>query len=488
MRSILGGNLQEAKEYAYQTGDTLTGSGTTIKSYVYGDSNWKDKLTSYNGNTITYDAIGNPLSYYNNWNFTWQKGRQLASAANGSDTVSYRYNESGIRTGKTVNGVTSIYTLEGELVKHEQKGTVNLWYYHDAEGKPEAMRMGMVLYLYRKNLQGDITGIYSGNTGELLVSYTYDAWGKPTITDVAGTTESANLAANNPYLYRGYRYDHETGLYYLHSRYYDPETGRFLNADVFLSTGDSSIACNMFAYCFNNPVNMEDQTGNWGEWIKSAVKWVADSIVKPVVTTMEKALAKVNITYSTGINISGSPSLAIVNLQGGISIDTKGNIALQGSFGIGVTSSGPSISVSSYHSMTTAPSVKELNGPSYQVGGSVGVLIEGFPAYFGGDFMLTPDPDRNTGYPGQTVNGGVGTPGGEGHLECSRTGTLFGGSFNVVGSAPVVELLKIRKEMCGNGTALNLDGTPSHEGRGTPTITNGLNNWLWNNGYGEALK
>ena len=94
------------------------------------------------------------------------------------------------------------------------------------------------------------------------MSYVYDAWGKPAITNVVGTTESGNLITRNPYLYRGYRYDHETGLYYLNSRYYDPETGRFVNGDVYASTGDSSVACNMFAYCLDNPVNMVDPSGD----------------------------------------------------------------------------------------------------------------------------------------------------------------------------------------------------------------------------------
>ena len=119
-----------------------------------------------------------------------------------------------------------------------------------------------VLYLYRKNLQGDITGVYSGSTGTLLTSYVYDAWGKVTATDVANTTESAEVLTYNPYLYRGYRFDAETGLYYLNSRYYDPETGRFINADGFVSTGQGVLGSNMFAYCNNDPVNGYDSNGN----------------------------------------------------------------------------------------------------------------------------------------------------------------------------------------------------------------------------------
>ncbi len=278
-----GGNLQEAKEYPYQTGEPLSGTENQTKEYIYGDSNWKDKLTKYNNQTITYDNSGNPLTYYNGWTFTWQKGRQLSGASNGTDTVTYGYNPDGYRTSKTVNGVTTKYTLEGSLVKFEKTGSTNIWYYYDASGSPVGMCIGgSNLYLYRKNLQGDITGIYSGSTGGLLVSYVYDAWGKPTITNVAGTTESTNLIARNPYLYRGYHYDHETGLYYLNSRYYDPETGRFVNADSLMgTTGESVQGYNLFAYCFNNPVNMSDNSGGWPKWIEDAINWVNTNIIQP---------------------------------------------------------------------------------------------------------------------------------------------------------------------------------------------------------------
>ena len=259
----LGGNLTSTAVYPYQTGVTVTGTATTTNTYTYGDSNWKDKLTAYNGNTITYDAIGNPTSYYNGYTFTWQKGRQLASAVSSTNTVSYTYNNDGYRTSKTVNGTLVQYTLEGSQVRFEKNGSLYLWYYYDASGAPVAFSMQgtPVLYFYRKNLQGDVTGVYKGSTGDLLVSYVYDAWGKVTATDEAGTTESANVLTYNPYLYRGYRYDAETGLYYLNSRYYDPETGRFINADTFASTGKSILSANVYAYSENNPTNMHDKSG-----------------------------------------------------------------------------------------------------------------------------------------------------------------------------------------------------------------------------------
>ena len=152
------------------------------------------------------------------------------------------------------------YTLRTGYT-YRGNGDTSLWYYYDGEGSPIAIKVRTVIHPYRKDLQGDITGIYSGLTGELLVSYVYDAWGKPTVIDEAGTEESAELIELNPYLYRGYRYDRETGLYYLQSRYYDPETGRFVNADVIVNTGKHILGTNMFTYCYNNPNAFVDDNG-----------------------------------------------------------------------------------------------------------------------------------------------------------------------------------------------------------------------------------
>ena len=321
----LGGNITSTKEYAYQTGSTVTGTPTATNTYTYGDSNWKDKLTAYNGNTITYDQIGNPLSYRNGFAFTWQKGRQLASASNGTTAVTYTYNNDGYRTSKTVDGTTTDYTLEGSKVLIEKTGSDYVWYYYDAAGAPVAMATGSGpdLYLYRKNLQGDVTGIYSGSTGTLLVSYVYDAWGKVTATNVANTTESATVLARNPYLYRGYRYDSETGLYYLNSRYYDPETGRFINADGFVSTGQGQLSANMFAYCENNPVNRKDNNGSWGITLGlmaiggliGAVTSAVATIVTSVASHEEVNWGSVAVSAGAGF-VSGALAASPLNATG----------------------------------------------------------------------------------------------------------------------------------------------------------------------------
>src|SRR5699024_9507137 len=130
-------------------------------------------------------------------------------------------------------------------------------------------------YYYLKNLQGDIVGILDAN-GTQVVSYTYDAWGAP--LSVTGTAADT-IGQLNPFRYRSYYYDNETGLYYLNSRYYDPETYRFLNADGELAgVGSSTLGYDVFLYCFNNPINLNDQAGNWPKWATGAFYAVSGAL------------------------------------------------------------------------------------------------------------------------------------------------------------------------------------------------------------------
>ncbi|MBW8308473.1 MAG: RHS repeat-associated core domain-containing protein, partial [Candidatus Paracaedibacteraceae bacterium] len=249
-----GGNILNKKEHAYTNG-TLGTVLSTI-AYTYGDTNWKDKLTAYNGKSITYDAIGNPLSY-DGWTYTWENGRQLKSLSNASTSLSFKYNSDGIRTEKTVNGITTKYTVFGDKVSFETTGSDKIHYSYDASGNLFSMNLNGSEYYYTRNAQGDITGLID-NAGNLVVSYTYDTWGK--LITTTGSLAST-IGVKNPYRYRGYRYDTETGLYYLQSRYYNPEWGRFVNADGFSGDVGTELSHNIFIYSYNNPVNLMDSNG-----------------------------------------------------------------------------------------------------------------------------------------------------------------------------------------------------------------------------------
>ena len=250
--------------YAYTTG--ALGTPTQTINYAYADTNWKDKLTSYDGKAITYDAIGNPLTY-DGWTNTWEEGRQLASVSKTGQSLTFKYNDSGIRTQKTVNGVTTKYTLNGDKVTLEDNGTDKIYYTYDASGQLVSMNLNNVEYYYIRNAQGDITGLFD-KAGAQVVSYTYDTWGK--LLSTIGTLAST-VGAKNPYLYRGYRYDSETGLYYLQSRYYNPDWGRFIHADNEGGQVGELLSHNVFAYCMNNPVNRSDPDGHWSIWATLAV-------------------------------------------------------------------------------------------------------------------------------------------------------------------------------------------------------------------------
>ena len=250
-----GGNILSRTEYACSGNGTVSGSGTTT-SYTYGDAEWGDLLTAYDGEEITYDGIGNPLSY-RGWTMSWQGGRQLASMTKGSDTLNFAYNESGLRTSKTVNGVTHNYVWQGSKLAADITDTYALYFHYDSSGEvigfTRTANGADTEYFYVKNFQGDILKVITA-TGTEAATYTYDAWGKL-------LTSAGDMADVNPLRYRGYFYDTETGLYYLQSRYYDPEVGRFINPDAFASTGRGILQANTFAYCLNNPVNFADHTG-----------------------------------------------------------------------------------------------------------------------------------------------------------------------------------------------------------------------------------
>ena len=261
-----GGNIQQEKIYSV-SGNTETLISTN--SYTYGDSSWGDLLKKYKNQDITYDTIGNPLTYRDGISFTWTNGRQLASYNDGTTGVAYTYGSDGMRLSKTVGNIQYTYLYLGGLLMQETRGSRILDYFYDANGQAIAVRYKSnanaagTYYYYAYNWRGDIVGLYAEN-GAPECTYTYDAWGKllsvknPAGTEMTSATYIGNLQSLK---YRGYVYDRETGLYYLQSRYYDPVTRRFINADALVSTGTGVSGYNMFSYCNNNPIIFFDSNG-----------------------------------------------------------------------------------------------------------------------------------------------------------------------------------------------------------------------------------
>jgi RHS repeat-associated protein len=157
-------------------------------------------------------------------------GSQLKTISGNGNTITYKCDDNGIRTQKTVNGVTTNYHLIGDKVAYESNGTDTIYYTYDSSDNIVSMNLNGVEYYYVKNGQGDIIGLLDRN-GNQVVSYTYDFWSA--LKAIDGILKDV-VGVKNPYRHRGYRYDTETGLYYLQSRYYNPEWGRFINANALL--------------------------------------------------------------------------------------------------------------------------------------------------------------------------------------------------------------------------------------------------------------
>ena len=171
--------------------------------------------------------------------------------------VSYTYGSDGTRLTKTVNGVKTSYTWDGaQLVSQTTTGGDTLYFIYHGNSRVAVEYKGNTYY-YIYNLQGDVVGLVN-SSGTSVVSYTYDAWGNP--ESISGSMAST-LGAANPFRYRSYYFDTESGLYYLMSRYYDPVVGRFLNADGAIGTGAGASLYNLYTYCINSPVVLSDPNG-----------------------------------------------------------------------------------------------------------------------------------------------------------------------------------------------------------------------------------
>ena len=261
-----GGNITSRKTYDYTEG-TLQ----TIKkneTFSYRSDGWKDQLLSWNGYRSTYDAGGNP-TLLRGVPLTWGEGRRLKKVSLSWGTVDFAYDSDGKRVRKTSGNTETKYYYNGSTLSGLVRTTTGstgttkttVQFVYDAEGKPFLLRLnGKTDYFYLYNGLGDVVGLID-SSNKVVVRYQYNSWGKVTSSE---DTSGVSLATLNPFRYRKYVYDPETGLYCLGSRYYDPEVGRFVNADdpgTIFAKPQELYNKNLYAYCDNNPVIREDIQG-----------------------------------------------------------------------------------------------------------------------------------------------------------------------------------------------------------------------------------
>ncbi|MDE6658705.1 MAG: RHS repeat-associated core domain-containing protein, partial [Eubacterium sp.] len=308
------GNITSKNIYDYTRSESLT-LPTKTTTFTYANTGWKDQLVAVNDIELTYDEIGNVLTYGDK-NYTWNSGRHLESITDGTNAYSYTYDENGIRTSKTVNGVTTYFNTRDGVILSQTDGTNTMFFQYDSNGIPLGFIYNGSRYLYMTNQMGDVVAITDKN-GDVLVEYNYDEWGIiESIKTVYENDEFSLAIANaNPLRYRGYYYDNETGYYYLQSRYYDPSICRFINADVpeiVKASKNIENGINLFAYCNNNPTNKSDPSG-----------MVAPPLVAAAVAV---SIGSILLAMAAAIGISWALATIIQNIDYSFVVDVLNDL------------------------------------------------------------------------------------------------------------------------------------------------------------------
>ena len=244
------GNIVKKREFSkvsLKEGLLLEEEDSKDTVYVYEG----DRLVSYGGADFVYDVMGKPTTYRGKA-AKWEKGRNLVSY--GGHT--FAYDGQGRRIAK--DGISFAYDSNGNLIKQSN----GLEYIYDHSGV-FGVTYGGETYAYRKDAQGNVIALMNAS-GAVVARYLYDAWGTSVVVnnDGAEITDANHIGNLNPFRYRGYYYDVETKLYYLKTRYYDPEVGRFMTIDGIEYLDPETInGLNLYAYCGNNPVMNIDPEG-----------------------------------------------------------------------------------------------------------------------------------------------------------------------------------------------------------------------------------
>ena len=268
------------------------------------------------------------------------------------------------------------YTYDGEQLLKEDRNGTKIYYYHGTDGIA-AFEYNGAYYYYAKNMFGDVTEILSN--GNVVARYRYDAFGNHKVYDGIGDERTeANFIGNiNPIRYRSYYYDTETGLYYLQTRYYDPEIGRFISPDSIDYLDPETVnGLNLYAYCYNNPVTYVDPSGNspWS-WVLSGLSIIAGVI-----------LCATGVGTGLGISmiIGGTTSMAS-NIMSAAGVDGKTASIVNSSLNIiaGIVlcftpfaSMGASMIGSGIGGLTGGY-ISESLGGSFELGAGIGNIVGG---------------------------------------------------------------------------------------------------------------
>lgn len=307
-------------------------------TYEYNNENWCDQLTKFNNYNITYDDIGNPLTIGNTY-FTWDDGRLLTSISDSENYFSYSYNVSGFRTSKMVNNTRTVYCLEGSSIIFEKTNNYVIQYIRNDIDNLIGLKYNNQNYYYIKNAQDDIIAIIDDNN-LIVTKYNYDSWGRIlSITDGNDNviSDATHIAYVNPFRYRSYYYDSETGLYYLNNRYYSPLLGRFLNADGIVGASKDILGYNLYIYCSNNPINKIDFNGNFSinSLLSKAKKTVGSTlnnigknvsnlskkVVKGAIGVAQEIKKSFVFEFGHGPGLSGEVTAGIFSVKTGNRID-----------------------------------------------------------------------------------------------------------------------------------------------------------------------
>lgn len=303
------GNIVSKIEYAYSTSQTLTNPINTW-NYSY-DSTFPNRLNSYGTQTNDneYDAVGNP-ELYRDKTMRWIKGTLLSQVIDGNITTELTYDGFKQRISKSVNNTVTDYSyIDGQLiVEQRNNGTITYLYSHQGiigfvlSGYDSSLALNGV-YLYEKNIEQDVIAIRDSNNN-VVARYQYDAWGNHIVYTPTGqsNTSSTFIGNINPIRYRSYYYDTDLKMYWLTTRYYDPEVGRFISPDHYSYLDYQKLhGLNLYAYSKNNPVMYYDPSGHFDLVILSfafvaAISYVVSSAISGVI---EYAILSEHIKYNT---------------------------------------------------------------------------------------------------------------------------------------------------------------------------------------------